>query len=60
MYKSDKEETIMKYLDGSLGFSKLTEHNISMFDVAEYKEQHYKPHIDKHAHKPIKKIGDYF
>ena len=50
MYESDKEETIVKYLKGNLDFSKLTEHN-----VTEYKEQHCKPHIDKHAHKPIKK-----
>ena len=55
MYESDKEETIVKYLKGNLDFSKLTEHNISMFDVTEYKEQHCKPHIDKQAHKPIKK-----
>lgn len=57
MYESDKEETIVKYLKGNLDFSKLTEHNISMFDVTEYKEQHCKPHIDKHAHKP-NRVGD--
>lgn len=58
MYESDKEETIVKYLKGNLDFSKLTEHNISMFDVTKYKERHYKPLIDKHTHKP--KIGSYF
>lgn len=58
MYGSHKEETIVKYLNGDLDFSKLTGHNITIFDVTKYKERHYKPLIDKHTHKP--KIGSYF
>lgn len=52
MYGSHKEETIVKYLNGDLDFSKLTGHNITIFDVTKYKERHYKPLIDKHTHKP--------